>query len=83
MDDLCIKMIANTKKLKDEGNKMKQDQKPLSSQQVDRLIQIFETHFYSNFFIARNVEKFTIFLKSNSQDIIDAFIRTIPVEKVE
>lgn len=74
MDELYIKMIANTKKLKDDGDKIL---KPLSSQQVEKLIQIFEHYYKSHDIVANNFNEFSDFLKNNSIDIVNSFARTM------
>lgn len=78
MDDLCIKMIANTRKLKEEVAKtLNQDQKPLSTQQVDRLIQIFENEILCYSKVVDNFDDFLSFMKCNSAKIIASFEKSL------
>lgn len=74
MDDLCIKMIANTRKLKDDAVK---DQKPLSTQQVTTLFQILENDLLSNTVVVENFDDFVAFFRMNSPKFVASFEKTI------
>lgn len=74
MDDLCIKMIANTRKLKDDAVK---DQKPLSTQQVTTLFQILENDLLSNPVVTENFDEFVAFFRTNSPKFVSSFEKTI------
>jgi hypothetical protein len=78
MDDLCIKMIANTRKLKEDAAKaLSKDQKPLSTQQVTTLFQILENDILSNPIVNDNFDDFVGFFRSNSCKIIASFEKSI------
>ena len=74
MDDLYIKMIANTKKLKD--NDLLQ-QKSLNNQQTTKLFQILESNILSNQNVLSNFDVFTSFLVKYSPQLIYAFEKSL------
>lgn len=72
MDDLCIKMIANTKKLK----QAKEDGS-LSTNYKAKLFQILESKYIENSFINQNLEEFTTFFDEYNKHIIMMFQKTL------
>ncbi len=74
MDDLYIKMIANTKKLKDNESLQ---QKSLSTQQTTKLFQILESHILSNTNVLSNFDTFTAFFSKYSPQLLYAFEKSL------
>ena len=82
MDALCIKMIANTRKLKQSGDKSGDksdgtDQKSLSTLQVTKLFQILERDFLSHDIVQNNMTEFTEYLSKYSYRIIGNFEKVV------
>ena len=74
MDDLYIKLLANTRKLKDTD---KDKGISLSTQEVQKLFQILEKSYLCYSSVIGNIKEFSVFLESNSSKIVSAFEKTM------
>lgn len=71
MDDLYIKLIANTKKLNTPPQE--QDAKTLTSNQVSKLFSVFEKSFLCFDSVSKNTKEFTAFLEKHAPRIVMSF----------
>lgn len=77
MDDLCIKMIANTRRLKTDANSEKHLKDPMQD-----IVQILKAKYLSQDVLQKHMSKFCMFLDERHPDIIQLFERYLH-EKVE
>jgi len=71
MDDLCIKMIANSKKLKTE-----KPEKPLSDCK-SKIFQILETQYINHSIVQDHLVEFSRFLEDHNKTILAMFQKTV------
>jgi hypothetical protein len=74
MDDLYIKLIANTKKLNQPADT---NPKTLTSSQVSKLFQILEKHYMCYDSVSGNIKEFSNFLERNANKIVTYFEKSI------
>lgn len=75
MDDLYIKMIANTKKINQPSTNNKS--KPLTTSQVEKLFQILENNYLCYASVSDNMKDFSLFLERNAPKIVAFFEKSI------
>jgi hypothetical protein len=76
-DDLCIKMIANSKKLVEKRTKSTQSSKQSVQTYTDAISQLFTSSFLSHPLVQRYPEEFAAFLHAKSGAILASFEKTI------
>lgn len=72
MDDLCIRMIMNSKKLN-----IKRDEKRSLSDPFPEIIQIFREHFLTYPMVRERPNEFAEFLRSKAPTILAAFDKLV------